>query len=260
MILGIGIEISRRYAHALSHPGCSGPHRSPLDVGILDYQEVTFTPPGNTDTVRYKAWWLPSENGAAVILIPGFGHSRDGMLDQGAMLAGHGYGVLLIDPRYCASPDAVFTAGYNLLDGRQGYRLGPLVGYEYLDVEVDGYTEVDGTASSIVVQDQDVSTGIWSGGLFGDIRLSWCDCEVYGELVYRAYTDDEGSDPRLGQATVAGNSARLPGYRRDEDGWRWDLGLAARLSDNLELNLGAGAADADQRESLWYGLNLAYSF
>jgi len=112
-ILGIGIEISRRYAHALSHPSCSGPHRSPLDVGILDYQEVTFAPPGSTDTVRYKAWWLPSENGAAVILIPGFGHSRDGMLDQGAMLARHGYGVLLIDPRYCASPDEIFTAGYD---------------------------------------------------------------------------------------------------------------------------------------------------
>ena len=84
-VLGIGIEISRRYAYALAHPDCSGPHRTPLDVGILDYQEVTFTSQGSTDTVRHAAWWLPSKNGAAVILIPGFGQSRDGLLDQGVM-------------------------------------------------------------------------------------------------------------------------------------------------------------------------------
>lgn len=112
-VLGIGIEISRRYAYALAHPDCSGPHRSPLDVGVLDYQEVTFTPQGSTHTTRHTAWWLPSKNGAAVILVPGFGQSRDGLLDQGAMLARHGYGVLLIDPRYCASPGAVYSAGYN---------------------------------------------------------------------------------------------------------------------------------------------------
>jgi pimeloyl-ACP methyl ester carboxylesterase len=112
-VLVIGIEISRRYAHALSHPSCSGPHRSPLDVGILDYQEVTFTSSGSSDAMRHTAWWLPSKNRAAVILIPGYGSSRDGLLDHGAMLARHGYGVLFIDPRYCANADAAFTAGYN---------------------------------------------------------------------------------------------------------------------------------------------------
>lgn len=116
-VLGIGVEISRRYAYALTHPGCSGLHRGPLDVGISDYREVTFTSPGgadvNPDGLRLKAWWFPSKNGAAVILIPGIGQARDGMLDQGAMLAHHGYGVLLVDPRSCASPDAVFTAGYD---------------------------------------------------------------------------------------------------------------------------------------------------
>jgi len=112
-VLGIGIEISRRYAYALAHPNCSGPHRTPRDVGILDYQEVAFASTGSIDSVRHAAWWLPSKNGAAVILIPGFGQSRDGLLDQGAMLARHGYGVLLIDPRYCARPDVVFSAGYN---------------------------------------------------------------------------------------------------------------------------------------------------
>ena len=116
-LLCLGVEISRRYAYILSHPGCSGPHRSPADVGIPDYREVTVAPLEvdnvTSDELRLRAWWLPSKNGAAVILIPGIGHARDGLLDHGAMLARHGYGVLLVDPRSCASPEPVFTAGYD---------------------------------------------------------------------------------------------------------------------------------------------------
>lgn len=55
-----------------------------------------------------------------MILIPGIGQARDGMLDQGAMLARHGYGVLLTDPRLCAAPDAAFTAGYAEVDDVAG--------------------------------------------------------------------------------------------------------------------------------------------
>ena len=123
-VLGVGGEVSRRYAYTLSHPGCSGPHRSPADVGIPDYREVTVTPVGGDgathDELRLGAWWLPSKNGAAVILIPGIGQARDGMLDQGAMLARHGYGVLLVDPRSCASPKAIFTAGYDEVEDVAG--------------------------------------------------------------------------------------------------------------------------------------------
>jgi fermentation-respiration switch protein FrsA (DUF1100 family) len=123
-VLAIGLEISRRYAYALAHPGCSAPQRTPTDVGISDYREVTFAPQRSTLTnpggVRLTAWWLPSKNGAAVILIPGIGQARDGMLDQGAMLARHGYGVLLADPHPCADPDAAFTAGYAEVDDVAG--------------------------------------------------------------------------------------------------------------------------------------------
>ena len=115
-VLGIGVEISRRYAFALAHPGCAGPVHTPTDVGISDFQDVTFAPLDRIHVSpsgsRLTAWWLPSKNGAAVILVPGIGQSRDGLLGQGAMLARHGYGVLLTDPRSCADPDGVFTAGY----------------------------------------------------------------------------------------------------------------------------------------------------
>lgn len=115
-VMLIGLEISRRYAYSLAYPGCSGLHRMPADFGITDYQEVTFTPEGTPTTIpdelRLTAWWVPSKNRAAVILIPGIGQARDGMLDQGAMLTRHGYGVLLTESRPCASSNVAFTSGY----------------------------------------------------------------------------------------------------------------------------------------------------
>jgi pimeloyl-ACP methyl ester carboxylesterase len=118
-VLLIGVEISRRYAHTLAYPGCSGPHRTPGEAGISDYQEVTFALTNDThlsDGMELRGWWVPSKNGAAVVLIPGIGQARDGMLDRGAMLARHGYGVLLTDLRGCVGPNVVFTAGYVEVD------------------------------------------------------------------------------------------------------------------------------------------------
>ena len=111
-VLAVGLEVSRRYAHALAYPGCSGPQRTPAEAGITRYRDVTFPSRQGPAGLTLKAWWVPSTNGAAVILLPGIGQARDAMLDQGAMLARHGYGVLLTDPRPCADPTLAYTAGY----------------------------------------------------------------------------------------------------------------------------------------------------
>ncbi len=62
----------------------------------LTYSDVTFA---TSDGVRLSAWYLPSTNHAAVVAVPGAGSTRTGTLDQAAVLAGHGYGVLMVDPR-----------------------------------------------------------------------------------------------------------------------------------------------------------------
>ena len=51
------------------------------------------------DGVRLSAWYIPSRNGAAVVLLPGAGSSRASLLGQAAVLARHGYGALLVDTR-----------------------------------------------------------------------------------------------------------------------------------------------------------------
>jgi pimeloyl-ACP methyl ester carboxylesterase len=49
--------------------------------------------------VRLSAWYIPSRNGAAVVLLPGAGATRASVLGQAAVLARHGYGALLLDTR-----------------------------------------------------------------------------------------------------------------------------------------------------------------
>jgi hypothetical protein len=51
------------------------------------------------DGIRLAAWYVPSRNGAAIVLVHGGGGDRDGLKLHATMLARHGYGVLLYDER-----------------------------------------------------------------------------------------------------------------------------------------------------------------
>jgi pimeloyl-ACP methyl ester carboxylesterase len=68
---------------------------TPAEYG-LTYQEVAFR---TADGVRLSAWYIPSRNGTAVVLLPGSGSTRTAVLGQAAVLARHGYGALLVDGR-----------------------------------------------------------------------------------------------------------------------------------------------------------------
>jgi fermentation-respiration switch protein FrsA (DUF1100 family) len=56
------------------------------------YEDVAFT---TSDGLRLEGWYVPTKNGATVIVIPG----RKGPQAPARMLAQHGYGVLLFDRR-----------------------------------------------------------------------------------------------------------------------------------------------------------------
>lgn len=68
---------------------------TPADLG-LPFTDVTFA---TTDGVQLSGWYLPSTNRAAVAVLHGAGSTRSAVLGQAAVLAGHGYGVLLFDAR-----------------------------------------------------------------------------------------------------------------------------------------------------------------
>jgi pimeloyl-ACP methyl ester carboxylesterase len=69
--------------------------RTPADVGLAAGVVAIRA----EDGTRLEAWYVPSTNGAAVVLLHGSGSTRDDMLGPAAILAEHGYGVLLLDAR-----------------------------------------------------------------------------------------------------------------------------------------------------------------
>lgn len=69
--------------------------KTPADDGF-EFEDVTLTGP---DGVTIAGWYIPSQNGAAVILLHGYDGNRAGELPRAAMLARAGYGVLLYDMR-----------------------------------------------------------------------------------------------------------------------------------------------------------------
>jgi fermentation-respiration switch protein FrsA (DUF1100 family) len=69
--------------------------QTPADFS-LQYQDVTVQ---SSDGNTLHAWYVSSQNGAAVILQHGFKSDREELLEEAAMLANRGYGVLLASIR-----------------------------------------------------------------------------------------------------------------------------------------------------------------
>jgi dienelactone hydrolase len=68
---------------------------TPADHGFA-FEDVRIVA---DDGTALAAWWIPSRNGAAVIVLPGAGSTRDDALPQAAFVADHGYGALVLDAR-----------------------------------------------------------------------------------------------------------------------------------------------------------------
>jgi pimeloyl-ACP methyl ester carboxylesterase len=81
--------------YATNAPRAEAGPRTPADVGLVAEDVVLRS----SDGTRLAAWYVPSRTGAAIVLLHGSGSTRDDLLDHAAMLAGHGYGVLLLDAR-----------------------------------------------------------------------------------------------------------------------------------------------------------------
>jgi pimeloyl-ACP methyl ester carboxylesterase len=65
-------------------------------------EEVTFT---GGDHLRLAGWYVPSTNGATIILLHGYGGNRQDLLWHAETLAKAGYGVLMYDERASGESD-----------------------------------------------------------------------------------------------------------------------------------------------------------
>jgi uncharacterized protein len=74
---------------------------TPTDYG-LDFDKVSFQ---THDGLTLHGWLIPSQNGAVIITLHGYGGNRMGTFSQARLLAKHGYGVLLYDQRATGESD-----------------------------------------------------------------------------------------------------------------------------------------------------------
>jgi dipeptidyl aminopeptidase/acylaminoacyl peptidase len=107
------IDFSYRNACALVSPRRRPVTATPADRG-LSFESVTLT---TADGLRLAGWYIPSHNGATIILCHGLGINRADMLPQAALLAQHGYGSFLFDFRaHGESEGEMVTYGYGETD------------------------------------------------------------------------------------------------------------------------------------------------
>ena len=66
---------------------------TPADYGLA-YEDVTFA---TARGLELSAWYIPTQNGAAVITVHGAGNNRSTVMDEAVTIARHGYGVLMVD-------------------------------------------------------------------------------------------------------------------------------------------------------------------
>jgi dienelactone hydrolase len=86
--LSVAVNATNRLPGAREQP-------TPASRGLA-YRDVWLR---TGDGVGLAAWYLPSRNGAAVVLLPGAGSTRSAVVSQAAVRAQHGYGALLLDTR-----------------------------------------------------------------------------------------------------------------------------------------------------------------
>jgi uncharacterized protein len=100
---------------------------TPADRGLA-YSDVTFE---TEDGLTIAGWYIPSENGAAIIAVHGAGKNRTKTLEHAAVLAKNGYGVLMIDLRgYGESEGSINSMGWT------GYKDIPAA-VEFLEAQND---------------------------------------------------------------------------------------------------------------------------
>jgi len=124
------------------------------------FSEVAFD---TSDGVTLRGWYAATDNGAAVVVVPGSGSSRTGAAKQARRLADAGFGVLVYDPRgHGASDgqamdtgwagDADVTAAVTFASGQPGVRAIGALGLSMGGEQVLGAAAGDPRISAIVAE------------------------------------------------------------------------------------------------------------
>jgi len=114
VIVTIGVlNVTKNEAHKLVTAPMETrkvPDKTPADYE-LPFEDVTVT---SSDGLKLVGWFIPSQNGAVVIMQHGYKSTRKEMLNEAEMMYRHGYGVLLTTIRaHDHSEGELITFGVN---------------------------------------------------------------------------------------------------------------------------------------------------
>jgi dipeptidyl aminopeptidase/acylaminoacyl peptidase len=188
--VGTAVLSGALYARALTHPGCGDTGATPADLGIEGAQDVAYP---SHDEMTLQAWYLPPQNGVVIILLPGLGGGRDGMLREGAILARHGYGLLMTETRSCAHPEGQTSLGYYEAKDLQEAVTWVLDRPGVEQVGVLGYSLGGITATLGAAEDERIEAVVAEGGFYdlaadiinaGGTNSSWETIMFQTILVY----------------------------------------------------------------------------
>jgi len=163
---GVSYFMARGFTYPRRLPVCCA---TPADMGY-PYEDASFV---TQDGVTIRGWWLPSQNGAAVIVLHPMASNRLGALAHAKLLAQHGYGSLVIDLR---------------AHGESGGERLTFGGSEYLDVRgaVDyllGRPEVDPGRIGVLGLSLGANFGILAAA--HDDRIAAVVADAPGATVFR---------------------------------------------------------------------------
>jgi uncharacterized protein len=98
------------------------PEETPADYS-LPFEEITVT---NPDGMELASWFIPSENGAVIIMQHGYKSTRKELLNEAEMMRRNGYGVLITSVRaHDHSEGDLITLGVYEMDDMEAW-------YQYL--------------------------------------------------------------------------------------------------------------------------------
>jgi uncharacterized protein len=125
-LVAIGImNVTRNKAHNLITAPMESrnfPEETPAMYN-LPYEDVEIT---SSDDLKLVGWFVPSENGAVIIMQHGYKSTRKELLNEAEMMYRHGYGILLTTVRaHDHSDGEMITFGMNEVDDLEAW-------YQYL--------------------------------------------------------------------------------------------------------------------------------
>jgi uncharacterized protein len=108
-VLAVPMSIGAFMMWGMTHAACvlSDASYTPKSHG-LPYREINI--PSRSGS-SFRAYFIPGENGATIIVPPPLSSDRTGMLGEISRIAQHGYNVVLYDSRMCSGRSAT-SLGY----------------------------------------------------------------------------------------------------------------------------------------------------